>query len=351
MVFVGHAGLDKLVPGGLGVTIFFFLSGFLITSLMRDEWAQTSDISLRTFFIRRAYRILPPLYLVLFIVWLLDLLPGSHNHSTAWGLTSILFYFFNYATPCGLQESHVPTGLVVAWSLMIEEHFYLIFPWVYLAFKRSGKSIRFVVASLTVSCLVALIWRFILVFGIHIPINTPKPWTYNTTDSRFDSILWGCILAIVANPWCGDQIDFISKRKGLLATGGLSLLLVSLLWREETFRQTLRYTLQGIALMPIFYYVVSSPDVWQTRWLCWKPLRWLGWVSYSVYLIHLSILDKLRTYTILPAWAIGITAAFITLLFAEFVRRVIEVPLRERNRRRFALTTGTPMFSMETTSR
>jgi peptidoglycan/LPS O-acetylase OafA/YrhL len=350
MVFVGHAGLDKVVPGGLGVTIFFFLSGFLITSLLRAEWAQTKDISLQQFYVRRAYRILPPLYLVLFIVWLLDLLPGSHNHSTVWGVTSILFYFFNYATHFGLPESHVPTGLVVAWSLMIEEHFYLIFPWVYLAFKRSGKSVRYIVTVLMTSCLLVLVWRCILVFVMHIQVHSPKPWTYNLTDSRFDSILWGCILAIGANPWFGGEISFLSKRKGMFANVGLLLLLVSLLWRDPHFRQTLRYTLQGIALVPIFYYIVSSPNVWQTRWLCWRPLRWLGWVSYSVYLIHLSVLDKLRAYTHWPAWAIGITAALMTLVFAEFVRRTIEIPLRDRNRGTSPLAPQTAPLALETTA-
>lgn len=341
MVFIGHAGLDKLIPGGLGVTIFFFLSGFLITSLLRAEWTQTSDISLRNFYLRRAYRILPPLYLVLAIVWLVDLLPGSHNHTTGWGLASILFYFFNYATHLGLSESHVPTGLVVTWSLMIEEHFYLIFPWVYFAFKRSGKSVRSVVMVMAISCFTALVWRYILVLGLHIPVNSQHPWTYNATDSRFDSILWGCILAIGANPWCGDEIPVLTKRKGLLATGGLLLLLVSLLWRDPDFRQTLRYTLQGIALLPIFYYIVSSPNVWQTRWLTWRPLCWLGWVSYTVYLVHLAILDKLRTYTTWPRWAIGLAAALIACLMAEIVRRVIEVPLRNRNHRSLSASAHT----------
>jgi len=65
LVFVGHAGLDRFVPGGLGVTIFFFLSGFLITTLMRNEYERTGGVNLRHFWLRRALRILPPFYLVL----------------------------------------------------------------------------------------------------------------------------------------------------------------------------------------------------------------------------------------------------------------------------------------------
>ena len=65
IVFVAHAGLDKTVPGGFGVTVFFFLSGFLITTLMRTEFEKSGGVSLRAFYLRRVLRILPPFYLVL----------------------------------------------------------------------------------------------------------------------------------------------------------------------------------------------------------------------------------------------------------------------------------------------
>jgi peptidoglycan/LPS O-acetylase OafA/YrhL len=73
LVFVAHAGLGRLLPGGLGVTIFFFLSGYLITTLLRLEIEDTGTISLRNFYVRRALRILPPMYVTLCIVALLGL--------------------------------------------------------------------------------------------------------------------------------------------------------------------------------------------------------------------------------------------------------------------------------------
>src|SRR5580692_9264612 len=80
LVFVAHVGLDAVVPGGLGVTVFFFLSGFLITTLMRAEFAKNGHISLRHFWLRRALRIFPPFYLVLLLATLATVLilpPGS----------------------------------------------------------------------------------------------------------------------------------------------------------------------------------------------------------------------------------------------------------------------------------
>src|SRR5271165_2481206 len=73
LVFLAHAGLDHQVPGGFGVTTFFFLSGFLITSLMRLE-AQSGSVSLKHFYLRRVFRILPPFYLVLALATVLAVL-------------------------------------------------------------------------------------------------------------------------------------------------------------------------------------------------------------------------------------------------------------------------------------
>src|SRR3954470_20191799 len=80
LVFAAHAGLDRVIPGGFGVTVFFFLSGFLITTLMRREFDKRGTVSLRNFYVRRALRILPPFYTVLLLASALTLagvLPGK----------------------------------------------------------------------------------------------------------------------------------------------------------------------------------------------------------------------------------------------------------------------------------
>jgi len=312
------------------VTVFFFLSGYLITSLLRSELSATGTISLRNFYRRRAFRILPPLYLVIALFWLLDFIPRSQQHTTIFGLSSLLFYFFNYGFPPHLATSQVPTGLIVAWSLMVEEHFYLLFPLLYLLLARTLKSARAIALTLAALCVGALVWRCVLVFLLHIPIAIRSPWTYVATDARFDSILWGCILAIAANPWCGDIRPHITRRKGLLACAGLLLLIATFCWRDEAYRQTFRYSLQSLALIPVFYYVVASPAAWQTRWLTWKPLRWLGWISYTVYLVHFGIQEKLQIYTSWPPFWIGVAALALSLLAAQAVRHFIDIPLRHR---------------------
>jgi peptidoglycan/LPS O-acetylase OafA/YrhL len=82
IVFLSHCGLEDLVPGGFGVTIFFFLSGFLITTLLREEYHKRGNISLKKFYLRRLYRIIPPLYIVLVVLLLPYSIGDSTHHPT-----------------------------------------------------------------------------------------------------------------------------------------------------------------------------------------------------------------------------------------------------------------------------
>jgi peptidoglycan/LPS O-acetylase OafA/YrhL len=110
--------------------------------------------------------------------------------------------------------------------------------------------------------------------------------------------------------------------------------LLSLVWREPHFRETLRYTIQGIAMVPIFYYVVSAPESWLGRTLAWQPLRWLGWVSYTMYLCHFMVLDLMHDYLGWNWWLVGVLALAVAGAFAELVRQGIEKPLRQLKRRK-----------------
>jgi peptidoglycan/LPS O-acetylase OafA/YrhL len=335
-VFLAHAGLSQNIPGGLGVTIFFFLSGYLITSLLRAEWSQTGHISLRRFYSRRALRILPPLYIVLGFTWILDAVNIPEHRATGLGILSVVLYFYNYLMLLHPQAAGIPIGINVVWSLTIEEHFYFLFPLIYLILRRRSISTRNIVMNLAGVCLAALLWRAALIFYFHMSSTAEPVWTYVATDARFDSILWGCILAIGANPWSGDKSEFLEKHKGWFSLGGIVLLLLTLIIRSPQFRETLRYTLQGLALLPIFYYVVSSPGNWKCRWLGWRPLRWIGWLSYTMYLCHdFFLYSLLHVMANWPPVLTKILATIMTVLFSESVRRLVENPIRHLKMRRY----------------
>jgi len=130
IVFSNHA-LASWIPGQLGVTVFFFLSGFLITTLLRAEYEKNGSVSLRHFWLRRALRILPPLYLVVLGSALLALAiyPPGTVHGPA--VASQLLLYANY-----YDGSKGVPGTAVIWSLAVEEHFYLLFPLLYVAMQR-----------------------------------------------------------------------------------------------------------------------------------------------------------------------------------------------------------------------
>jgi peptidoglycan/LPS O-acetylase OafA/YrhL len=126
VVFAAHAGLDSLVPGGFGVTVFFFLSGFLITTLLRIEEEAHGTLSFRSFYARRALRILPPFYLVLALAasaaWT-GLLPGGLEPRAVAAQALHLANFWIVRHGYAGQ----PAGTGVYWSLAVEEHFYSSF--------------------------------------------------------------------------------------------------------------------------------------------------------------------------------------------------------------------------------
>lgn len=327
LVYVAHAGLGNIVPGGLGVTIFFFLSGYLITTLLRIEQQKTGAISLRNFYVRRAFRILPPMYVTLAFAMLLAALGILQSPGGLPGILSAVLYACNYF---GLVKGdfNLPSGMEVIWSLAVEEHFYFIFPLAYLAFIRHKLSSLVQARILVAICLSTMLWRLLLVYVVGIDLGISHPWTYIATDCRLDSIAWGCLLAVRNNSWLSDPSPALNRRKSTYALIGLALLLATLFYRNEGYRQTVRYTLQGVALYPIFFFCVSSAQSVWVRWLDWKILRQIGWLSYSLYLVHFTMLAAMRTR--FHSMIAAATVSFLLLiLYGWLIQILIENPLRD----------------------
>ena len=290
LVFVGHAGYQKLVPAGLGVTVFFFLSGYLITTLLRIESEDTGTISLKQFYLRRAFRILPPLYITLFLAYALDTIIFKQPAGNRLGWLSAVVWLYNYAELLSRDHARLAAGMGLIWSLAVEEHFYLIYPLLFKSSVQRNWSRARQARILLIACGAVLAWRCVLVFFFHTPLVPYVRWTYIATDARLDSIAFGCLLAVAHNPWCNDAGGWMQRRSKLLALSGCCLLLLTLLVREPHLRETIRYSLQGIALYPIFYFcVLQSRSAW-IQWLSWLPLRWIGWISYALYLCHEVVL-------------------------------------------------------------
>lgn len=323
IVFVSHIGFADLVPGGFGVTVFFFLSGFLITTLLRREFAATRDVSFKDFYLRRVFRILPPMYITLLFALLLNV---SGFMPRDLELAPMLLQVANFANYVPILfengEAKVPVGTGIFWSLSVEEHFYAIYPLVALALLKAG-SVRRTFWTLAAICLVVLLWRTFLVTVMG--VESEK--IYRATDCRIDSMLYGCILALCANPVLDPRPQRSTRWDLPMLAASMALLLVTLLVRNEVFRETLRYSLQGLALMPVFYLAISRPDWWPFKWLNTGPMRWIGTLSYTIYLCQLIMIAIVwRLWPQWPAMVQYAMMAALTLLYSMAMYRFVEKP-------------------------
>jgi len=325
-VFVAHAQPFKALPGGFGVTVFFFLSGYLITSLLRDEARKTGTISLKGFYFRRVLRIFPPCYLTVILVSTLAAAGILYNRESYASLVSAFLYFSNYWNILGW--GNLPAGLGVLWSLAVEEHYYLLFPLLYWWFIRRQMDRRHQATVLIVLCLGALTWRCYRVLIWH------SSWedVYEGTDTRFDSILAGCVLAIVANSRLGDRVPWATKHAATLAGSGAMLIGACFVYRNAIFRDTVRYTLLEIGLMPIFFFVTLPRASFITRCLEWRGLRHLGQLSYSMYLIHHTLFHHFYHYY-RPSVLLAAEILLLTIAYAQAMRICVELPIQRMRSR------------------
>jgi peptidoglycan/LPS O-acetylase OafA/YrhL len=285
LVFVSHAGLDHVVPGGFGVTVFFFLSGYLITTLLRVEYENNGHISLKHFWLRRALRILPPFYIVLALTAAIALALDPPGTLTLPAVTAQLLHYTNYWLISHGHEGQ-PAGTGVYWSLAVEEHFYLFFPLIYIVMRKFQWSPRSQALALWGLCATVLLWRYYLVYVV----NAVPDRTYMGSDTRVDSILFGCALAVWNNP----MLDSTSRGDGfwkyLVLPASLALLLGCLLYRDDGFRETARYSIQGLALTG-FFIVAIRCSTWSVFTLMNSRLMsFLGSLSYSLYLVHFAVI-------------------------------------------------------------
>jgi peptidoglycan/LPS O-acetylase OafA/YrhL len=303
IVLLSHVGFGHIVPGGLGVTVFFFLSGYLITTLLVNEHAANGRIHIGHFYVRRFCRLAPPLVITLVLAYGLVLAGALPGGATWEG-------FFAQ----------------ILWSLAVEEHFYIVYPLLLSALlgRMSRRSVGWLLA---LACVAVLAWRYALTAGGDFSPNR----IYYATDTRVDSILYGCLLALLANPIEGQRPKDASPAVAWpLLAAGAGLILVTLVYRDPQFRESLRYTLQGIALMPLFYFSIALRGSMLYQALNWPPLRRLGVYSYAIYLVHHVIVYLLETHVpaLRAAPLMLMSALLLSIAFAALVDRYVDPTFR-----------------------
>jgi peptidoglycan/LPS O-acetylase OafA/YrhL len=331
-----HIGLIR--GGFLGVDIFFVLSGFLITTILMDEWARTGRISLGNFYARRALRLLPALVslvvacdvavmIIARLYW--PEVFGPVVLGMAYASVVAMFYVGNWVLISG-QTLWI---LGHTWSLSIEEQFYLIWPLFLLALLRWVRRRGFILALLVLGIATSLILKVALLRA-HSSV-----WRiFFGLDTRFDELLIGCVVGVFAS-WgllAGPRRSI--GPLGVAAAAGAAVL-AFMLWRAGWWEPVMLgggVTAAAAAAGVLIADIIARPSGWLASALGRQPLVGIGRISYGLYLWHFPIVYGCGALAVdgtppdLPRAALAVG---LTFLVAAASFRWIEQPILKIKRR------------------
>jgi peptidoglycan/LPS O-acetylase OafA/YrhL len=312
--WLAHSATFKHL-GLLGVQLFFGLSGFLITSKLMEEESRRGQVSLSAFYIRRAFRILPASVFFLIVVGVLAWI-GVLDVSLGRWLSTLLFAA-NYT-----QAEH-SWYLGHFWSLAVEEHFYFLWPAVFLLLKISRRRVALVLAM---ALLVAL-WRA-LDFRFQISGSSPAVF-WGRTDIQADGILWGVLTALLY----GNAVFKRRLQQFYAWPPGWPMLLAALLLIEALPSSDWKLDFVLISLKAMLIPLLILGTVEQSSGLTGRvlesaPFRWMGRLSYSLYLWQQLFLvwnsERVAGLAWVQLFPYNLIAVFVC---ASLSLRLIETPM------------------------
>ncbi len=330
-IMLYHADLPWLPGGFLGVEVFFVISGYLITSLLRAEYSNHARIDLVAFWTRRARRLLPAAWSLLLSVSVLAVafLPDEVwrlRGEVAAGLTYVSNWYFLFSQQSYFEQVGRPSLLRHLWSLAIEEQFYLLWPLVFAwaARRFPGRGVGYFSLALA---LASALWMALRV----VPGEDPSA-LYFDAAARAAAMLLGGALATLKNPVEARGGQGSGRLWDLLGT----LALVGLGWACVAFGEADAIVFRGgliavdLCALAVIVALVHPRGVWLKRALGAAPLRFVGTRSYSLYLWHWPLFALTRPGLDLslegwPSLALRFAGAFV---LAELSFRFIEEPVR-----------------------
>ncbi len=336
-VIAYHMKMDWAPGGLLGVTMFFVLSGYLITGLLVKEAQETRTINLKNFWIRRIRRIIPA---VLFAIAGIAFLCTIFNHAL---LTKMrpdvlptLFFFNNwwqiFHNTSYFETLGQPSPLTHFWSLAIEEQFYLVWPVILLVCTRLGVSRAMLIRGTAV--LAAL--SFIVMLILFDPAADPSR-VYYGTDTRAFSLLIGALLSFVwpYQRFYEQNVDVDNHGNIFFNIVGIAALVSLLLMAVLTNGFSPFVYRAGVLLCSLLSAVLIAvlvyPQSWLSRLFSMRPFVWVGKLSYSMYLWHFPLILLMTSSNMVgqaPIWLrlIQLVAIFGVSVFSYYL---IENPIRK----------------------
>lgn len=356
MVLAFHLGL---LPGGfLGVDIFFVLSGFLITSLLLEEWQSNGSIHLKQFYLRRALRLLPAFTLLLLLCGLS--IPWLPSVQEKWArfreIAVAACYLSNWST---LHQTCMPT-LDHTWSLAMEEQFYLLWPVLLYAMLRLKFPRRLVLllvcCGIGASALLRVgLYHWYQNHGVDRGVVITR--LYRGLDTRADALLAGCLIGLLA-AW-----DLLPKsRRFMRWTGAASLIslvylsyLASHWFLDHTNYYHGHFTAVALMTALVLARLLAAPARFASRILEFAPLVGTGRISYALYLFHMPIIRLLMpgcthlARAVGPFWGravlilLAVSLSFLTALLSFYLVERPCLRLKERLKRRTAFNPPAPL--------
>ena len=346
-VMMFHGGIPHMDGGFMGVDAFFVLSGFLITSLLVGEWRRTLTIKLGAFWARRARRLLPALLLMLlFVAFFASVIVprGTYGALRLDALSTLLYvsnWHFILVNSNYFNETAASSPLLHTWSLAVEEQFYVIWPLVVLGVMHFTRSLRALFALCCAAAIASAIWMYVIYDG---GLNTNR--AYLGTDTRSQCLFIGCALAVGLVLVTRRSHEEGRLAKGELwrpagANGTMVCGLIGLvgafgavaLWVLTTSTSSFPYGggffLIGLAVAAVILSAVAAPESIVPRVLSLTPVRYVGRISYGLYIWHWPIfiwLDHARTGT--SGYELFAVRVLVTFAVSVVSFHLVERPIR-----------------------
>ena len=335
MVLSYHLKLSLFKSGFLGVTVFFVLSGYLITGILISEVEEEGTIDLKNFWLRRIRRLVPAVMSmavviifvsavvnrVIFTKGCKDFLASVLGFNNWWQIFNKVSYF---------EAAGVPSPFTHCWSLAIETQFYLIYPLILLGIYKLAKSrgegrAKRGLLFAGVTLLLALI-SVILMIVLFDPQKDASR-VYYGTDTRAFSLLFGALLAIL---WEYRMVPrrlsaSVNMVLGSVSFAALLVMTIAINGSSNFWYRGGQFV--GTILTVLMVYAVSGRKTWLSRFLSNPVLKWIGDRSYSIYLWHYPII-LLISKGIKASWWITLIEIVLSVVLAELSYRFIETPIR-----------------------